>query len=81
MVDCNKRKARKCECMLLPVAVITTLQLHSAKKTDSLVETGETELYGHGESLLRERLQRAEEVRFLGVKVPLNLLPYVLAGS
>ena len=58
--------------MLLPVTVITTLPSRSAKKTDSLVETGETELYGHGESLLRERLQRAEEVRFLGVKVPLN---------
>lgn len=34
-----------------------------SKKTDSLVESGETELYGHGESLLRERLQRAEEAR------------------
>lgn len=71
VVDCNKRKARKCECMLLLVSVITPPHTCSAKKTDSLVESGETELYGHGDSLLRERLQRAEEVRLLGVKMSL----------
>lgn len=63
VVDCNKRKARKCECMRLPIDLIRTLLLLTAKKTDSLVESEDTEVYGHGDSLLRERLQRAEEVR------------------
>lgn len=35
----------------------------AAKKALSMVEAGgESEVYGHGDSLLRERLQRAEEV-------------------
>ena len=35
----------------------------SAKKTDSAVETGaESELIGHGDSLLMERLLSSEEV-------------------
>jgi RAS guanyl-releasing protein 3 len=35
-----------------------------SKKRDSMLETGvESELYAHGDSLLKERLQRAEEAR------------------
>ena len=37
----------------------------SAKKRDSMLEPGaESELYAHGDSVLRERLQRAEEVAY-----------------
>jgi hypothetical protein len=47
-----------------PPLDISRYSFPAAKKALSIVEAGaDSEVYGHGESLLRERLQRAEEAR------------------
>ena len=73
VVDCNRRKARKCKHLF--ICSLHTLS-PTAKKTDSVVEGGtDTELYLPADSLLRERLQRAEEVSLsYGLHQPIFLL-------
>lgn len=81
VVDCNKRKARKSKFVRSCIYFLETelpLLSHSAKKSDSLGETGaESEVYGHGDPLLRERLQRAEEVSGMMMWIAYKPLYYI----